>query len=46
MAERYVNLFSLENARYKADAPAMIYAGALLLDNKTNLILVQLKFLS
>ena len=46
MAERYVNLFSLENARYKADAPAMIYTGALLLDKKTNRILVQLKFLS
>ena len=46
MAERYVNLFSLDNARYKIGAPAMVYAGALLLDKKNNQLLIQLKLLS
>ena len=44
MGERYTKLFSLSEQLYIENAPVIIAAGALLKDNKTDNILVQLKF--
>lgn len=42
MGERYTRLFSLSEQLYIENAPVIITAGALLKDNKTDNILVQL----
>ena len=44
MGERYTRLFSLPEQLYIENAPVIIVAGALLKDNKTDNVLVQLKF--
>ena len=44
MGERYTRLFSLSEQLYIENAPVIIAAGALLKDNKTDNVLVQLKF--
>ena len=44
MGERYTRLFLLSEQLYIENAPVIIVAGALLKDNKTDNILVQLKF--
>ncbi len=43
MADRYSKLFSLAKNLYVEGSPVIIAAGALLLDNKTNQVLAQLK---
>ena len=43
MAGRYSKLFSLTKDLYVKGSPIVIAAGALLLDNKTNQVLAQLK---
>lgn len=43
MADRYTKLFSLAPNLYVEESPVVIAAGALLLDNKTNQVLAQLK---
>jgi len=44
MSERYSRLFSLPTNLYTEGSPVLIAAGALLKDNHTNKVLVQLKF--
>ena len=44
MSERYSRLFSLPTNLYTEGSPILIAAGALLKDNHTNKVLVQLKF--
>ena len=44
MSERYSKLFSLPENLYAEDSPVIIAAGALLKDNSTGKLLVQLKF--
>lgn len=44
MSERYTRLFSLQKNLYTYSSPVTIAAGALLKDNSTNQMLVQLKF--
>ncbi len=44
MAERYTRVYSLDKDLYAEGSPVLIKAGALLLDNKNNCILAQLKF--
>ena len=43
MGEKYTRLFSLPNNQYLIGSPIVIAAGALLKDNESNRILVQLK---
>lgn len=44
MAERYTRLYSLQENLYQEGSPILISAGALLKDNSTGKLLVQLKF--
>lgn len=44
MAERYTRLYSLQENLYQESSPILISAGALLKDNSTGKLLVQLKF--
>lgn len=44
MAERYTRVYSIEKDLYTEGVPIVIKAGALLLDNKNNNIIAQLKF--
>ena len=44
MAERYKRVYSLDKDLYAEGSPVLIKAGALLLDNKNNSILAQMKF--
>lgn len=44
MSERYSRLFSLPTSLYTEGSPVIIAAGALLKDNHTDKVLVQLKF--
>ena len=44
MAERYTRVFSLDKDLYADGSPVLIKAGALLLDNKNNTVLAQMKF--
>ncbi len=44
MSERYSKLFSLPENLYTEGSPVIIAAGALLKDNSTGKLLVQLKF--
>ena len=44
MSDRYVKLFSLQENLYFIGSPVVISAGALLKDNNTGSVLVQLKF--
>lgn len=46
MSERYTKLFTLPENRYSEGAPVVISAGALLKDNQTGRVLVQLKIKS
>lgn len=43
MSERYSKLFALTENLYATGAPVVIAAGALLKDNQTGKVLVQLK---
>lgn len=43
MSERYVKLFTLSKNLYSENSPVVILAGALLKDNKTDKVLMQLK---
>ena len=43
MAERYTRVYSIPDNLYAEGSPVVIKAGALLLDNKTNTVIAQLK---
>ena len=43
MAERYTKIYSLPENLYAENAPVVILAGALLKDNQTGKMLIQLK---